>query len=279
MGLLDGKVAVVTGAGRGIGRGARPAARGRGRARRRERPRHRDRGRRHRRHARPAGRRRDRRRRRRRRSPTATTSRPGTARARSSQQAVDEFGRLDIVVNNAGILRDAMSFNITEAEWDSVIEVHLKGHLATCHHAVKHWRALGKAGEEVSGRIINTASESGLYGQAGPDQLRDREGRHRLDDDRARPRDEEVRRDRQRRVPARAHAHDRDGRRRGRVHERPRVGAREHLAARRVPRERRGRRRVGPGVRGVRARACTSWRASRSRTRSTAARAAGRPRS
>jgi len=83
------------------------------------------------------------------------------------QHALDEFGRLDIVVNNAGILRDAMSFNITEAEWDSVIEVHLKGHLATCHHAVKHWRSLGKAGEEVSGRIINTASESGLYGQAG----------------------------------------------------------------------------------------------------------------
>lgn len=83
------------------------------------------------------------------------------------QQATTEFGRLDIVVNNAGILRDAMSFNITEAEWDSVIEVHLKGHLAVCHHAVKHWRALGKAGEEVSGRIINTASESGLYGQAG----------------------------------------------------------------------------------------------------------------
>jgi NAD(P)-dependent dehydrogenase (short-subunit alcohol dehydrogenase family) len=82
-------------------------------------------------------------------------------------QALDAFGRLDIVVNNAGILRDAMSFNITEEQWDSVLTVHLKGHISTCHHAVKHWRELGKAGEAVAGRIINTASESGLYGQAG----------------------------------------------------------------------------------------------------------------
>ena len=83
------------------------------------------------------------------------------------QHAIDEFGALDILVNNAGILRDAMSFNITEEQWDSVIAVHMKGHMATCHHAVKYWRDRGKRGEEVSGRIINTASESGLYGQAG----------------------------------------------------------------------------------------------------------------
>jgi NAD(P)-dependent dehydrogenase (short-subunit alcohol dehydrogenase family) len=83
------------------------------------------------------------------------------------QRALDTFGRLDILVNNAGILRDAMSFNITEAQWDSVLTVHLKGHISTCHHAAKHWRELGKAGEHVAGRIINTASESGLYGQAG----------------------------------------------------------------------------------------------------------------
>jgi NAD(P)-dependent dehydrogenase (short-subunit alcohol dehydrogenase family) len=83
------------------------------------------------------------------------------------QQAVDAFGRLDILVNNAGVLRDAMSFNIDEADWDAVIDVHLKGHMSTCHAAAAHWRARGKAGEDVTGRIINTASESGLFGQAG----------------------------------------------------------------------------------------------------------------
>src|SRR5207244_10370902 len=62
---------------------------------------------------------------------------------------------------------DPISFSSSEAEWDAVITVHLKGHMAMCHHAVKHWRALGKSGAEVSGRIINTASESGMYGQAG----------------------------------------------------------------------------------------------------------------
>jgi 3-oxoacyl-[acyl-carrier protein] reductase len=80
---------------------------------------------------------------------------------------VDALGRLDVLVNNAGVLRDAMSFNITEEQWDAVINVHLKGHLAPSHFAAKHWREQAKAGESVSGRIINTASESGLFGQAG----------------------------------------------------------------------------------------------------------------
>jgi NAD(P)-dependent dehydrogenase (short-subunit alcohol dehydrogenase family) len=83
------------------------------------------------------------------------------------QHAVDEFGRLDILVNNAGILRDAMSFNLTEELWDSVVTVHLKGHMSTSHAAAEHWRARSKTGEQVRGRIINTASESGLFGQAG----------------------------------------------------------------------------------------------------------------
>jgi 3-oxoacyl-[acyl-carrier protein] reductase len=83
------------------------------------------------------------------------------------QHAIDKFGRLDILVNNAGILRDAMSFNISEDDWDAVLTVHLKGHMSTCRAAAEHFRARGKAGEEFAGRIINTASESGLFGQGG----------------------------------------------------------------------------------------------------------------
>ncbi len=83
------------------------------------------------------------------------------------RQAIDAFGGMDILVNNAGILRDAMSFNISEELWDAVLDVHLKGHMSTCHAAAKHWRDRSKAGEEVRGRIVNTASESGLFGQAG----------------------------------------------------------------------------------------------------------------
>jgi len=83
------------------------------------------------------------------------------------EQAIDTYGRLDILVNNAGVLRDAMSFNISEEEWDAVIDVHLKGHMATARAAAAHWRDRAKAGEDVAGRIINTASESGLHGQPG----------------------------------------------------------------------------------------------------------------
>jgi NAD(P)-dependent dehydrogenase (short-subunit alcohol dehydrogenase family) len=78
-----------------------------------------------------------------------------------------EFGELAIVVNNAGILRDAMSFSMDEAQWDDVIRVHMKGHAALAHFAGAYWRERAKAGEAVSGRIVNTASESGLYGLAG----------------------------------------------------------------------------------------------------------------
>ena len=84
------------------------------------------------------------------------------------QQAVDEFGRLDVLINNAGILRDKMSFNMTEEEWDAVIRVHLKGHFVPARHAAAHWRAVSKeTGQPVGGTIVNTASESGLYGNAG----------------------------------------------------------------------------------------------------------------
>ena len=87
--------------------------------------------------------------------------------ARLVAQAVSDFGKLDILVNNAGILRDRVIVNLTEEDWDAVIRVHLKGHAATIHHAANHWRARSKAGEAVSGRIINTASESGFIGMAG----------------------------------------------------------------------------------------------------------------
>jgi 3-oxoacyl-[acyl-carrier protein] reductase len=83
------------------------------------------------------------------------------------QYAIDTYGRLDILVNNAGILRDAMTFNMSEPEWDAVLDVHLKGHMSTCHAAAQHWRERAKAGETPNGRIINTASESGLFGQTG----------------------------------------------------------------------------------------------------------------
>jgi NAD(P)-dependent dehydrogenase (short-subunit alcohol dehydrogenase family) len=82
--------------------------------------------------------------------------------ARLVQQAVDEFGRLDVVVNNAGILRDSFIAGMEESEWDAVIAVHLKGHAAVLHHAAAYWKAQSKAGDQPNAAVINTASASGV---------------------------------------------------------------------------------------------------------------------
>jgi NAD(P)-dependent dehydrogenase (short-subunit alcohol dehydrogenase family) len=82
-------------------------------------------------------------------------------------QAVDTFGALHVLINNAGILRDRMLANMSEAEWDAVIQVHLKGTFAPARHAAAHWRERSKAGDEVDARIINTSSPSGIYGNVG----------------------------------------------------------------------------------------------------------------
>ncbi|UGQ11237.1 SDR family NAD(P)-dependent oxidoreductase [Yinghuangia sp. ASG 101] len=82
-------------------------------------------------------------------------------------QAVDTFGDLDVLVNNAGILRDRMIVSMTERDWDSVLAVHLKGTFATLHHAANHWRRRAKEGHAVDARVINTSSPSGLFGNPG----------------------------------------------------------------------------------------------------------------
>ncbi len=83
------------------------------------------------------------------------------------ETAVDRFGRLDVVVNNAGFLRDRMFVSTSEEEWDAVVRVHLKGHFCLSRHAAEYWRGRAKAGEAVDARIINTSSGAGLQGSVG----------------------------------------------------------------------------------------------------------------
>jgi NAD(P)-dependent dehydrogenase (short-subunit alcohol dehydrogenase family) len=90
-----------------------------------------------------------------------------TAAGELIDRAVSTFGGLDILVNNAGILRDRMLVNMSEAEWESVIDVHLKGHFCPLRHAAEYWRVQSKSGAAVNASVINTASGSGLRGNPG----------------------------------------------------------------------------------------------------------------
>jgi NAD(P)-dependent dehydrogenase (short-subunit alcohol dehydrogenase family) len=87
--------------------------------------------------------------------------------ARIVSTALDAFGRIDGLVNNAGILRDRVLVNISEADWDLVVRVNLRGTFLMTREVAKHWREQSKAGAEVSGSVVNTSSESGVFGNPG----------------------------------------------------------------------------------------------------------------
>jgi NAD(P)-dependent dehydrogenase (short-subunit alcohol dehydrogenase family) len=83
------------------------------------------------------------------------------------ERAVDAYGRLDAVVNNAGVLRDRMLVNMSVDDWDTVLAVHLRGTFAVTRHAAAYWRGLSKGGQAVDARVVNTSSSSGIYGNVG----------------------------------------------------------------------------------------------------------------
>lgn len=83
------------------------------------------------------------------------------------KRTIAELGRLDIVVNNAGIAREGRIHTVTEDDWDSLIDVHVKGSFVLTRHACEYWRESSKAGDRVTGRIINTTSRAGLFGMSG----------------------------------------------------------------------------------------------------------------
>ncbi len=83
------------------------------------------------------------------------------------KQAIDCYGDLHVVVNNAGVCRDRMFASLSESDWDMVMNVHLKGHFCIASHAVKYWREQSKGGKDVNARIINTSSGAGLQGSIG----------------------------------------------------------------------------------------------------------------
>ena len=83
------------------------------------------------------------------------------------KKAIAEFGRIDIVVNNAGIVREGRIHTVAEDDWDAVMDVHVKGTFSLTRHACEHWREASKGGAQVSGRIINTTSRAGLFGMTG----------------------------------------------------------------------------------------------------------------
>ena len=149
------------------------------------------------------------------------------------------IGRLDVVVNNAGILRDRMLFGMSDAEWDDVVRVHLRGHFLVSRDAAAHWRDAAKAGGgPVYGRLVNTASEAWLFGSAGPGQLRGGQGGHRRADGLGRARPRALRRPRQRHLPPRPHRDDRGRLRRRRQERRIRPAVRRpRRAVRRLPGE------------------------------------------